>query len=61
MIRTTKNRKTKHPEAKPGESLPKGVKVVPAPKNALQRELLSGPDIETSGGARTVHTKPKLG
>jgi hypothetical protein len=39
-------------------ALPAGVKVVPAPKSAARRELLSGPDIETSGGCRTVHTHP---
>ena len=37
-------------------ALPAGVKVVPAPKNAARRKLLSGPDIETSGGRRAVHT-----
>jgi hypothetical protein len=60
MIRLTKHRKTMRRESIAPAKLPKGVKVVPAPKNALQRELLSGPDIETSGGARTVHSKPKV-
>jgi|GEM_PF-4574922 len=36
-------------------TLPAGMKVVPAPKSAARRKLLSGPDIETSGGCRTVH------
>jgi hypothetical protein len=39
-------------------ALPAGVKVVPAPKSAARRKLLSGPDIETSGGCRTIHTHP---
>jgi hypothetical protein len=60
MIRVTKNRKTKRVQTKARASLPKGIKVVPAPKSALQREFLSGPDIETSGGARTVHLGTKV-
>ena len=36
-------------------ALPAGVKVVPAPKSAARRKLLSGPDIAASGGCRTVH------
>jgi len=39
-------------------ALPAGVKIVPPPKNAARRKLLSSPDIETSGGRRTVHTHP---
>lgn len=39
-------------------ALPAGVKVVPAPKSAARRKLLSGPDIATSGGCRTVHIQP---
>jgi len=39
-------------------AMPSGVKVVSPPKSAARRELLSGPDIETSGGCRTVHTHP---
>jgi len=56
MIRS-RNGKTKRPAPKRSATLPKGVKVVAPPRNALERELLSGPDIETSGGARTVHSK----
>jgi hypothetical protein len=37
---------------------PSGVNVVPAPENAARRKLLSGPEIETSGGSRTVHHDP---
>jgi hypothetical protein len=39
-------------------TLPAGVKVVRAPKSAARRKLLSGRDIETSGGCRTVHSHP---
>jgi len=39
-------------------ALPAGVKVVPAPKSAARRKLLSGPDIAASGGCRTVHHNP---
>jgi hypothetical protein len=36
--------------------LPAGVKVVPAPKHAAFRKLLTGRDIETSGGCRTIYS-----
>jgi hypothetical protein len=39
-------------------ALPAGVKVVPAPKIAARRKLLSGPDIAASGGCRTAHHNP---
>jgi hypothetical protein len=39
-------------------ALPAGVKVVPAPKSAVRRALLSGRDIETSVGRRTTHVDP---
>jgi hypothetical protein len=39
-------------------TLPASMKVVPAPKSAARRKLLSGPDIETSGGCHTVHYHP---
>jgi hypothetical protein len=39
-------------------TLSAGVKVVPAPKSAARRKLLSGKDISASGGARTVHQHP---
>ena len=50
-----KNQKRKTTAKSETTGLPTGVKVVPAPKNAARRKLLSGPDISTSGGYRTVH------
>jgi len=50
-----KNRKQKVASKAPTAKLPAGVKAVAAPKSAWMRKLLSGPDITTSGGARTVH------
>jgi hypothetical protein len=38
--------------------LPAGVKVVPAPRSAARRALLSGADVAASGGGRTVHSHP---
>ena len=35
-------------------ALPKGFKAAPPIKNKLLRELLSGPDVTTSGGTHTV-------
>jgi hypothetical protein len=35
-------------------ALPPGVKVVPSPRSAMRRKLLSGPDIQTSGGCHAV-------
>lgn len=54
MIRA-KNRRRKSPAKNGIAALPAGVKVVAPPKSAVRRRLLSGPDIETSGGCRTVH------
>ena len=59
MIRTARKRTHKQVASSLPAKLPKGVKVVPAPTNALERELLAGPDIETSGGARTVHYRKR--
>ena len=53
-----KNHKRKTVAKSQAATLPAGVKVVPAPKSAARRKLLSGPDIETSGGRRTVHSHP---
>jgi hypothetical protein len=53
---TRKKRKQKAATKTPSAALPAGVNVVPAPKSATLRKLLSGPDITTSGGARTIHT-----
>ena len=53
MIRPVKKRKTK----RNATALPAGVKVIPAPKSASLRTLLTGPDIITSGGARTTHRR----
>jgi hypothetical protein len=50
-----KNQKRKSTAKSETTALPTGVKVVLAPKNAARRKLLSGPDISTSGGYRTVH------
>ena len=52
----TRKRKQKVARKTPSATLPPGVKVVPAPKSAALRRLLSGPDITTSGVARTIHT-----
>ncbi|MGA2230743.1 MAG: hypothetical protein ABSH22_07575 [Tepidisphaeraceae bacterium] len=41
--------------------LPTGIKVVAAPKDQLRIKLLSGPDIETSGGCHVVEFKHFLG
>ncbi|HSZ58873.1 MAG TPA: hypothetical protein VK797_24755 [Tepidisphaeraceae bacterium] len=38
-------------------ALPAGVKVVRPPRSVARRRLLSGPDIATSGGSRTVHSR----
>src|ERR1700722_7783933 len=38
-------------------ALPDGVKVVPAPKSAAQRALLSEADITTSGGLHSFHNR----
>lgn len=54
----SKNRKRKTVAKSRAATLPTGVKIVPAPKSAARRKLLSGPDIETSGGRRTVHSHP---
>jgi hypothetical protein len=51
----SKNRKRKTAAKNAIASLPAGVKVVPAPKSAARRKLLSGADITTSAGCRTVH------
>ena len=45
----------------PRAMLPTGVKVVAAPKDELRLKLLSGPDIETSGGCHVVEFKHFLG
>jgi hypothetical protein len=54
----SKTHKRKTPPKHGTASLPAGVKVVPAPKRAARRKLLSGPDIATSGGCHTVHAHP---
>lgn len=54
----SKNHKRKTAAKSRAAALPAGVKVVPAPKNAARRKLLSGPDIQTSGGRRAVHSHP---
>jgi hypothetical protein len=56
MIRAN-NGKRKYATATRSPVLLSGVKVVPAPRSAVRRKLLSGPDIATSGGARTVHSQ----
>lgn len=57
MIRP-KNRSPKPAPKNSGPSLPAGVKVVKPPNSAARRSLLSGPDIQTSGGLRSAHSKP---
>jgi hypothetical protein len=54
----SKNDKVKTVAKRGTPLLPTGVKVVPAPKSAARRRLLSGPDIEVSGGCRTANTQP---
>jgi hypothetical protein len=54
----SKNNKRKTVTSGGTAALPAGVKVVPAPKSAARRRLLSGRDIEASGGHRTVHSHP---
>jgi hypothetical protein len=54
----SKNHKRKAVAKSGSAALPSGVKVVPAPKSAARRKLLSGPDIENSGGTHTVHYHP---
>lgn len=34
-----------------------GVEVVQPPKSAARRDLLCGPDIQTSGGGRSAHSR----
>jgi hypothetical protein len=54
----SKNNKRKKVTLSRTTPLPAGVKVVAPPKSAARRKLLSTPDIETSGGHRTVHPLP---
>ena len=54
----SKDPKRKTPTKGGTAALPAGVKVVPAPKSAARRKLLSGRDLETSGGRRTMHSHP---
>ena len=54
----SKNQKRKTAAKSETAALPAGVKAVPAPKSVARRKLLSGPDITTSGGCRTVHRHP---
>ena len=53
----SKNQKRKTTDKSETTVLPTGLKVVPAPKNTTRRKLLSGPDISTSGGYRSVHSQ----
>ncbi len=46
-----KNKVRKH-------TLPRGVKVVPAPKNKKLAQWLDGRDITTTGGCHTTHGHP---
>ena len=55
---TSKNGKRKPAQVNSATGLPKGVKLASPPRSAARRELLSGPDITTSGGCRTVHGQP---
>jgi hypothetical protein len=50
-----KNQKRQVSPKRESAALPAGVKLAPAPKSAARRKLLSGADIETSGGLRTIH------
>jgi hypothetical protein len=54
----SKNNRRKTVAKRGTTALPPGVKVVPAPKSAARRKLISGPDIETGGGSHTVHYHP---
>ena len=40
--------------------LPKGVRTTLPPIRGQHREWLSGPDIETSGGCRTIHAQSQI-
>ena len=55
---TSKNGKRRPAPVDRTTGLPKGVKLAAPPRSAARRQLLSGPDITTSGGCRTVHGQP---